>query len=87
MVFIMATVIKAVFSSGVLKPLERLSLREGEVVSLLMAGPPKDVLPADARAVLDRTAGAWTDDDSYWQAFERYVYDARIENSRPKPKF
>ncbi len=51
----MGTTIKAKFSGGVLKPLERLELREGEEVTVTIADLPSKGLDG----WLDRTAGGW----------------------------
>jgi predicted DNA-binding antitoxin AbrB/MazE fold protein len=82
----MSTTIKAVFSGGVLKPLEKLPLREGSEVSLTIQICDAAYTAEEARAILGRTAGAWSGEENYWNDFLRYVYEARIRNTRPPAK-
>ena len=77
----MVTTIKARFSNGVLKPLESLSLKEGEEVTLtiIVAAPSAGV------EAIRRTAGGWVglvDADK----LKRDIYESRKISTRPKPE-
>ncbi len=77
----MGTTIKARFSAGVLKPLEKLELGEGEEVTVTIVTLPPST-PADW---LKRTAGGWerlVDAEK----FKREVYESRLLTTRPEPR-
>jgi predicted DNA-binding antitoxin AbrB/MazE fold protein len=73
--------VKARFSKGVLIPLERLDLDEGENVILSVVGPVAERSLGALRA----TAGAWkgTHDPV---ALKEDIYSCRLTASRPQPK-
>ena len=77
----MVTTIKARFSNGVLKPLESLSLKEGEEVTLtiVMSAPTKGV------EAIRRTSGGWVGLVDA-EKLKSDIYESRKISSRPKPE-
>ncbi len=77
----MGTTIKARFSGGVLEPLEKLELREGEEVTVTIVG-----LPSNGRTDwLTRTAGGWVGLIDA-EKLKREVYESRLVTTRPEPR-
>ncbi len=77
----MSTTIRARFSNGVLKPLEKLPLKEGDEVTLLIAEASSN----GGIEALRRTAGAWAGLVEC-DRFEKDIYDSRLISTRPKPE-
>lgn len=77
----MSATIKARYSNGVLKPLERVNLREGEEVSLTIAALPSNAKPG----WLERTAGGWSGLVDAEQ-LKREIYRSRLLATRPEPR-
>ncbi len=78
----MAKEIRARFSRGVLEPLEKLELREGEVVTITISEQPEGKGMLEA---LRATAGAW----KYLvgcEELKRNIYADRLISTRPEPK-
>ena len=77
----MGTTIKARFSGGNLKPLEPLSLREGEEVTVTIAAGAAEA----GSAWLERTAGGWAGliDAEH---LKREIYDSRLLTTRPEAR-
>lgn len=68
--------VKAIFTNGVLTPLEPVDLKEGDEVTLSIDDTPE--LSAEERMKkLKSTAGAWADNSEYWEDFKKYIYEAR----------
>lgn len=74
--------VKAKFTRGVLEPLERLELREGEEVTISISAPPTI---EDALKALRSTAGAWkgTHDPA---ELKKHIYADRLIATRPRPR-
>lgn len=74
--------IKARFTKGVLEPLERLELKEGDDVAISISAPPKI---EDALNALRSAAGAWkgTHDP---EELKKHIYADRLVATRPKPR-
>jgi len=70
--------IRARFSKGKIEPLERIRLREGEEISIVITGKVNE---AGAKEKLARVAGAWKDTLDF-DAFLRDLYASRREPSR-----
>ncbi len=77
----MSTTIRARFSNGVLKPLEKLPLKEGDEVTLLIAEASSN----GGIEALRRTAGAWAGLVEC-DRFEKDIYDSRLISTRPTPE-
>ncbi len=77
----MGTTIKARFSGGVLEPLEKLELREGEEVTVTILGLP----PKSDPGWLGRTAGGWVGLIDA-EKLKREVYESRLVTTRPEPR-
>ena len=74
----MLRTIRAKFTGGALKPLERLDLEEGAEVTVSI----EDSLPSDeAIRALRATAGAWKGKHNP-DELKRMLYEARITGSR-----
>ena len=73
--------VRARFSEGVLKPLERLDLEDGEEVTLHI----QDFPSPDRTVRALRAVGAWkgTHDP---EELLRNIYSDRLVSSRPEPK-
>ena len=78
----MEKTIKAKFKKGVIEPLERLKLEEGEELNVTISTLPKvkDVLKA-----LKNTAGGWKDLIDA-EELKRKIYKERLITTRPEPK-
>ena len=74
--------IKARYSKGIIEPLEKLDLAEGEEVDVTISIRSK---PEDVLSVLKSTAGAWkgTNDPD---ELKRSIYSDRLVKTRPQPK-
>lgn len=74
--------IRARFSKGVIKPLEKLELKEGEEVNVTISTTPEI---EDTLEALKATAGSWkgTHDP---EELKRNIYSDRLIKSRPEPK-
>ena len=75
------TTIKARFSGGVLEPLEKLELKEGEEVAVTIFSLP---LKRDAD-FLTRTAGGWAGLIDA-ERLKREVNESRLVTTRPEPR-
>lgn len=77
----MGTTIKARFSRGVLEPLERLELREGEEVTVTIVA-----LPSKTHAGwVERTAGGWVGLVDA-EELKRGICESRLRLTRPEPQ-
>jgi predicted DNA-binding antitoxin AbrB/MazE fold protein len=78
----MAKEIRARFSKGVIEPLEKVELEEGEEILITISKQP-DV--ERMREALRASAGAWkgTHDP---EELKRNIYADRLINTRPEPK-
>lgn len=77
----MGTTVKARFTSGVLKPLEKLELREGEEVTLTILSGSTKKDPDWLR----RTAAGWVGLIDA-EKLKREVYESRLVTTRPGPR-
>ena len=75
------TTIKARYSGGILKPLEKLELTEGQEVTVTIFSLP---LRIDAD-FLTRTAGGWAGLIDA-ERLKREVNDSRLVTTRPEPR-
>jgi len=75
------TTIKARFLGGILRPMEPLSLREGDEVTLTIATPGAAADPA----WLEHTAGGWAGLIDA-EALKRAVYESRLLATRPEAR-
>ena len=77
----MAGTIRARFVNGVLEPLERLDVPEGEVLTITIIRLPV----REGGGGLERSAGGWKgllDADE----FKRNIYADRMISTRPEPR-
>ncbi len=77
----MAGTIRARFANGVLEPLERLDVPEGEVLTITIIRLP---FP-EGGGGLERSAGGWKgliDADE----LKRHIYADRLISTRPEPR-
>jgi predicted DNA-binding antitoxin AbrB/MazE fold protein len=77
----MGTTVKARFSGGVLRPLEKLELREGEEVTITIVSLPSKTHPD----WLERTAGGWVGLVDA-EELKRGIYASRLLATRPEPR-
>lgn len=77
----MGTTIKARFSKGMLRPMEPLSLREGDEVTLTIATPGTSADPG----WLEHTAGGWAGLIDA-EALKRGIYESRLLATRPEAR-
>ena len=85
----MGATYKARFTNGVLKPLEKVDLKEGEEVVFMksldstapIARPASELSREEVGEVLRRTAGAWAG-HADWDEITRMLYEARERGSR-----
>ncbi len=78
----MEKTIKAKFKKGVIEPLEKLRLEEGEELNVTISTLPKvkDVLKA-----LKNTAGGWRNLVDA-EELKRKIHEERLITTRPEPK-
>ena len=78
----MAREIRAKFSKGVIEPLEKVDLEEGEELTIIISERAKGKEMAEA---LRASAGAWkgTHDP---EELKRNIYADRLINDRPEPR-
>ncbi len=77
----MGGTIRARFTRGVLEPLDRVELKEGEVLTITIIR-----LPAAERAGgLERSAGGWKGLIDA-EALKRNIYADRLIATRPEPR-
>jgi len=76
--------IKATFSHGLIKPLEKLDLPEGVKLTITIEEEPQTVSQQKFLEGLTKTAGAWKDIDA--DKFLEDVYKSRAINTRPVPE-
>jgi predicted DNA-binding antitoxin AbrB/MazE fold protein len=77
----MGTTIRARFSHGVLEPLDRLDVPEGEVVTITIIRLPTTATGGG----LERSAGGWKDLIDA-EALKRNIYADRLISTRPEPR-
>ncbi len=77
----MGTTIKARFSNGVLRPLEKLELKEGEEVTITIVALPTRA----SEGWLERTAGGWVGLVDAAK-LKREIYESRLLATRPEPR-
>jgi predicted DNA-binding antitoxin AbrB/MazE fold protein len=77
----MTKTIRARFTGGVLEPMERIDLPEGEEVTLTIMNNPS----AEDVEAFRRAAGSWRGKVDA-EALIRNVYDDRLISTRPAPK-
>jgi predicted DNA-binding antitoxin AbrB/MazE fold protein len=75
----MGKTIRAKFSKGVIKPLEKLELEEGEEITVTILDLPESRPEEDP---LDATAGAWVGLIDA-EKFERDIYESRKAGTKP----
>ena len=76
----MTKTIRARFTGGVLEPLERIDLPEGEEVTLTITKEPS----AEDVEAFRRAAGSWQGKVDA-EALIRNIYDDRLISTRPAP--
>ena len=74
--------IKARFSKGVIKPLEKLNIKEGERLEIIILSVSKGKGMIEA---LDSTAGGWRNLIDA-EELKRNIYSDRLVSNRPEPK-
>ncbi|MXZ92454.1 MAG: hypothetical protein F4W95_04380 [Chloroflexi bacterium] len=77
----MLKTIKARCVNGALVPLEPVELIEGDEYLMTLDALPVPSSTDGARPG-PSTAGAWQDEDEYWEATKRMLYEARSAGSR-----
>ena len=80
----MLKTIKARCVNGALVPLEPVDLREGDEYLMTLDALPAPLSTEGARPG-PSTAGAWQDEDEYWEEMQRMLYEARRLGSRVVP--
>ena len=78
----MAKEIRARFSKGVIEPLEKVELEEGEEITIVISKRTKG---KGMREALRATAGAWKDTID-GEELKRNIYTDRLINTGPEPK-
>jgi predicted DNA-binding antitoxin AbrB/MazE fold protein len=79
----MVRTIKARYSNGVIKPLEKLELKEGEELTITISGGPEEVKSEEDP--LDSTFGGWVGlIDS--EELKKNIYADRLVATRPEVK-
>lgn len=78
----MAKEIKARFSRGIIEPLEKIDLEEGEEVRVII---PDRTKGQGMREALMSSAGAWKGLID-GEELKRNIYADRLINTRPEPK-
>ena len=77
----MAGTIRARFVNGILEPLERLDMPEGEVLTITIIRLPA----GEAGGGLERSAGGWTGLIDA-EELKRNIYTDRVLSTRPEPR-
>jgi predicted DNA-binding antitoxin AbrB/MazE fold protein len=77
----MAGTIRARFANGVLEPLERLDVPEGEVLTITIIRLPA----GEAGSGLERSAGGWKGLIDA-EELKRNIYADRLISTRPEPR-
>ena len=77
----MGTTIRARFSQGVLEPLDRLDVPEGEVVTITIIRLPATTTGSG----LERSAGGWKGLIDA-EELKRNIYADRLISTRPEPR-
>lgn len=77
----MGTTIRARFSHGVLEPLDRLDVPDGEVVTITIIRLPTMATGSG----LERSAGEWKDLIDA-EELKRNIYADRLISTRPEPR-
>jgi predicted DNA-binding antitoxin AbrB/MazE fold protein len=77
----MAGTIRAKVKGGVLEPLEKIDVREGEVLTITVMRLPT----AEGTGGLERSAGGWKDLIDA-EALKRNLYADRLISTRPEPR-
>jgi predicted DNA-binding antitoxin AbrB/MazE fold protein len=77
----MGTTIRARFANGMLEPLERLDVPEGEVLTITIIRLPS----AERTGGLERAAGGWKDLIDA-EELKRNIYADRTISTRPEPR-
>jgi len=77
----MAGTIRAHFVNGILEPLERLDMPEGEVLTITIIRLPA----GEAGGGLERSAGGWTGLIDA-EELKRNIYTDRVISTRPEPR-
>jgi predicted DNA-binding antitoxin AbrB/MazE fold protein len=77
----MAGTIRARFANGVLEPLERLDVPEGEVLTITIIRLPR----GEAGGGLERSAGGWKGLIDA-EELKRNIYTDRLISTRPEPR-
>jgi len=79
----MGKTIRARFSRGVIEPLEKVEIREGEVITIsILETKPKPVRESFSEA-LKRTAGGWKDLIDC-DELKKNIYNDRLVATRPE---
>lgn len=76
--------IRATFSNGIIKPLEKLEYPEGKELTVTIEEEPETVSKERYMEILRKTAGSWKDIDT--DKFLEDVYKSRSINTRPVAK-
>ena len=81
----MGRTIKARSPKGVIEPLEKVDLREGEEITISIMKAPSKRAKKSFSDALKRTAGAWKDSVDCDELMKN-IYNDRLMRTRPEPK-
>jgi predicted DNA-binding antitoxin AbrB/MazE fold protein len=79
----MGKIIRARFSEGVIKPLEKIDIREGEEIAISILEAPKMSGKKSFLEALKKTAGGWKDLIDC-DELKRNIYNDRLIATRPE---
>ncbi len=75
--------IKAKFSNGVIKPLEKLDIKEGREITITIKEPPSEITKTIES--LRNSFGGWKGLINT-EELKKNIYKDRLINTRPEPK-
>jgi len=81
----MGKTIKARFSNGVIKPLEKVEIGEGEEITISILETPSKLAKGSFSEVLKKTAGGWKDLVDCDELIKN-IYNDRLIATRPEVK-
>jgi predicted DNA-binding antitoxin AbrB/MazE fold protein len=82
----MGRTIKARFSKGIIKPLEKIDLREGEEITIDIRETPSELKKKNFLEALKTTAGGWRDLVDCDELKKKNIYNDRLISTRPEVK-
>ncbi len=78
----MIRAIRAKFSKGVIRPLEKIEIKEGVEINVIISETPEK---AEGKDVLDATFGGWSDLID-GEELKKNIYADRLISTRPEVK-